>query len=373
MVVLRQPGEVYLLAHTAGPDATCRVERIDPVTLETQLRSVDLAGGPTWPGGLAAHADGSIHVVFGNHAHRLGLDLDVQATATLPRRRPYNSFVTLPDGSLVTKDFGGVLPNQDPATHQPDPAELLVLDPVDLTIRARLDLPEPSIARLSADGDDVYVVGTHTLHRATWDGRDLRLDDGFAGRYRTMDGQGYGWDAVLALGAAWFLDDGEGSERYAGTFRGQGVATAPLHLVRVDLVTGEVTLTEICGLPGGLIANPPLVDEARRIVVGFDSGNGVLAAFDVDERGGTRPRWRRDQDHACHLLLFGDTGELVTADHDATRMAEQLVVLDIETGEERVRVDTGSPVQSVVFPAAGWDRDVYSCSFTTVTRLAADA
>ena len=35
MVVLRDPGEVYLLRHTVGPDAISWVERIDPVTLET--------------------------------------------------------------------------------------------------------------------------------------------------------------------------------------------------------------------------------------------------------------------------------------------------------------------------------------------------
>jgi hypothetical protein len=370
MVVLREPGEVYLLRHTAGPDATCWVERIDPVTLEVQVRSPDLAGGPTWPGGVAAHANGSIHVVFGQHAHRLSPDLQVLAEARLPRKRPYNSFVVLPDGRLVTKDFGGVLPGQDPTTHEAEPTELLVLDPDDLRVLERATLPEPSIARLSADGDDVYVVGTHTLFRVTWDGRRLRLDERFEGRYRTMDGQGYGWDPVIALDAAWFLDDGEGSERYAGSFRGQGIATAPLHLVRVDLASGATTLTEVCGLPGGLIANPPLVDEQRRIVVGYDSGNGVMAAFDVDLDGATRLRWRRDQDHACHPLLFPDSGELITADHDADRMADQIVVLDIETGEERVRVDAGSPIQSVVFPAVGWDHDVYYCSFASVTRLA---
>ena len=32
------------------------------------------------------------------------------ATAELPRDRPYNSFVILPDGTLVTKDFAGSLP-----------------------------------------------------------------------------------------------------------------------------------------------------------------------------------------------------------------------------------------------------------------------
>jgi len=175
---------------------------------------------------------------------------------------------------------------------------------------------------------------------------------------------------VLALGAAWFLDNGEGSERYVGTLRGRGQSTAPLHLVRVDLVTAAVSMTEICGRPDGLVANPPVVDEARRIVVGYDSGNGVLAAFDIAGDGRTTPRWRREQNHACHPLLFAATGELVTNDHDATRMADSIVVLDIETGAERLRLDAGSAVQSVLFPAPGFGRDFYYCSFATLTRVA---
>jgi hypothetical protein len=371
MVVLRQPGEVFLLRHTLGAEVIAWVERIDPITLEPITRSPDLPAGPMWPGGLAAHGNGSLHVVFGNHAHRLSADLDVLASRELPRRRPYNSFVVLPDGTLVTKDFGGRLPHDAPDAPAPQPAELLALDPETLDIMSRCALPEPSIARLSADGDDVYAVGTTTLFGVHWNGAALVRDETFAARYRTIEGQTYGWDPVLALGAAWFLDNGEGSERYAGTFHGQGTASAPLHLVRVDLATAKVTLTEICGMPNGLVANPPLVDEARRIVVGYDSGNGVLAAFDIAPDGTTSPRWRRDQDHACHLLLFPDTGELVTNDHDAARMHEDIVVLDIETGTERVRVPSGSAVQSVVFPAPGFERDVYCCSFSTVTHVAA--
>jgi hypothetical protein len=370
MVVLREPGEAFLLRHTAGPDAICWVERIDPLTLDVLDRSDDLPGGPTWPGGLAAHANGSLYTVFGNHAHRLDTRLAVTAARELPRARPYNSFVIVPDGHLVTKDFGGVLPGEDPDAHVEQAAELLVLHPETLAITARCRLPEPSIARLSADGDTVYAVGTSTLLRAHWNGSGLTLDDDFAGRYRTVPGQTYGWDAVLALGAAWFLDNGEGSERYTGTFRGHGISAAPLHLVRVDLATAAVTLTEICGLPNGLVANPPVVDEERRIVVGYDSSNGVLAAFDIAADGSTSLRWRREQNHACHPLLFPDTGELVTNDHDAARMADEIVVLDIETGDERVRVDAGSVVQSVVFPAAGFDRDFYYCSFAAVTRVA---
>jgi hypothetical protein len=369
MVVLRGPGEVFLLRHSAGAEAFSLVERIDPVSLEPMASSPELPGGPVWPGGLAAHANGSIYVVFGEHAHRLDEELQVVATRRLPRSLPYNSFVVLPDGCLVTKDFAGSRPGVPIASSERRPSELVVLDPEHLEIMAALELPEPSIARLSSDGADVYAVGDTSLLRARWDGASLRLDEDFRATYRTLDGQTYGWDCVLAEGAAWFLDDGEGSERYVGTLRGQGVSSAPLHLVCVDLASSEVTTAEVCGRPGGLVANPPVIDERRRIAVGYDSGNGVLTAFNLGDDATLTTRWSREQDHASHLLLFPDTGELLTGDYDLERTAEQAVILDIATGAELARADTGSTVQSVLFPAPGFGREVYACSFTTVSRL----
>jgi hypothetical protein len=138
--------------------------------------------------------------------------------------------------------------------------------------------------------------------------------------------------------------------------------------VRVDLATAEVTLTEICGLPGGLIANPPAVDLSRGVVVGYDSSNAVVQAFRVDGAG-VEPLWRRSLAHAAHPVVFADTGEVVLCDHDAGRGTDQVVVLDTETGEERGRVDTGSPLQSALFLTPGFDRDLYVCTFSTVTRV----
>lgn len=367
MVIVRGPDEVFVHGHGLG-DGTAWVERVDPLTLECRARVEGLPGGPSWPGGMAAHADGSLHVVFGRHAHRLTTDLEVLASRELPRERPYNSFVVLPDGHLVTKDFGGLLPGEEGPSTAP-PAQLVVLAPGTLDVVDVVDAPEPSIARLSADGDEVVLVGDHSVFRFRWDGAHLRRDESFVPRYRTLEGQTHGWDAVLALGAAWFLDDGAGAERYAGTLRGQGLSTCPLHLVRVDLATGAVALTEVSGLPGGLIANPPLIDEARRIALAYDSGNGVLAAFDIASDGSAEERWKVDQDHASHLLHDPDSGLVLTAHHDATRFVEQLVVRDIATGAEVVRVDSGSPLQSVLFPAAGASRAVYACTFSTLSLL----
>lgn len=368
MAVTRDPGELYLLRHTAGDDAVSFVERIDPLTLEEVRRSPDLAGGPTWPGSIAAHANGSLYVVFGNHAHRLDPDLSVVASEALPRHRPYNGFVVLPDGHLVTKDFAGSRPGAPVDVGARQPCELVVLEPETLRIVERCVLSEPSIARLSAWGDELFVVGDSSLLRVRWDGR-LHPGEQPPVRYRTMEGQTSGWDCVIALGAAWFLDDGEGSEAYTGTLFGHGVSGAPLHLVRVELVGGTCTMIEICGLPGGLIANPPIIDVDRSIAVGYDSGNGVMSAFDIAADGTLSPRWQRHQHHAGHLLLVPGSGELVTGDFDASRGADQVVILDIGSGDELARADTGSPVQSVLFPAAGFGNDVYLCTFTTVTRV----
>ena len=366
MVVVASPDDVFVLCHTGGDGAVSWVERVHPETIETLATSEHLAGGPAWPGGTAVHPNGGIYVVFGNHAHRLNRSLQVVASRELPRARPYNSFVVLPDGHLVTKDFGGSRPGNE--MEEPFvPTQLVVLEPTGLNIVATLDLPEASIARLSANENDVYVVGTSSLWRVRWDGESLH-SDGWRAEYRQLQGQTYGWDVVIADTDAWFLDNGESTHKFAGTLRGVGTATAPLHLVRVNLASGRVSLHEICGLAGGVVANPPLVDEQRQMVVGFDSGNGVLAGFSYDETK-VRKVWSVEQNHGSHMLLYPESGEFVSAHYDQERGVEQVVVRDISTGREIARADTGSPIQSVVFPACGTRRDFYWCSMLSLNRV----
>ena len=374
MVVLRDPGEVYAMGCTLGVESTSWLERIDPESLEAVHRSPDLAAGPFWPGGVAAHANGDLYVTFGRWCHRLDPECQPVASIELPRPRPYNSLVILPDGHLVMKDFGGGVGAQ--ALPEGEECELVVLEPEGLEIVHRHRLGEGSIARLSAHvplqgTPEVVVVGDRRVVRLSWDGSTLtRLEP--APRYLTADGQGFGWDAVVASGAAWFLDDGEGTEGFGGCFHGKGVATAPLRLWRVDLDDGSLSSVEVCGRPGGIVANPPLVAEARGVAVAYDSGNGVLGGWGLDEHGrfaGDDPVWRHDQDQAGHQVLFADTGELVSFDFDLDRGVDVAVVRDVATGDELARVDTGSPLQHVVFPNVGWSGELYTVSFTTITRL----
>ncbi len=392
MVVLREPGEVFLLRHTLGrrpqsDPVTAWVERIDPLTLAPLQRSPDLAAGPFWPGGLAAHADGSLHVVAGRCCHRLSPDLELLASRTLPAPRPYNSFVTLGDGTLAMKDLDRSLAH---------PARISLLDPETLEPRCpEVLLPESAVGRLSADGDSLYVIGATTANRYRWDGAALAHD--LQVPYLAGPGQSYGWDPVIAGGQLWLLDNGD--HDYVTTMLGAGVAPGPVHLVRISLSDpGDRELVEVCGAPRGAVTDPPLYDPERRIAIGYDSANGILAAFRFTDH--LQPLWRRPLAHAAHMIRYPDTGELVVGDWSgpallstrayravgkragwaasspairaasARRMGDDVVVLDLETGAERARARVPTMFSSVLFPAPGWARDLYWCTFSTVARLA---
>ena len=49
---------------------------------------------------------------------------------------------------------------------------------------------------------------------------------------------------------------------------------------------------------------------------------------------------------------------------------DDVVIVDIETGDERARARVPSMFQSVLFPTAGFGRDLYWCTFSTLARLA---
>ncbi len=130
------------------------------------------------------------------------------------------------------------------------------------------------------------------------------------------------------------------------------------------------SLSDICGEPGGIIANPPIVVEDHHVAIGYDSGHGAMTAWRwVDDDSRTQLLWQRTQNHASHCLVYPRSGEVVTMDYDVARGMDQCVVLDIESGAERARVDTGSPIQSVLFPCPGWERDLFVLTMTTLTRI----
>lgn len=357
MVVLGAPGEVFLLSHSAlraqiGLPTTARVERIDPVTLKPLARSPRLPGGPMWPGGMAVHGNGDLFTVYGRWLHRLGRDCAVKAALQLPIDAPYNSFVVLACGLIITKNLSETMP-----------ARLSVIDPESCLEIASLTCPEASVARLSADGDTLYLVGVTTIIRIHWTGSALVIDPDWHWAYLGNSDNSHGWDVVIAAGSAWFMDNGR--HRYRTSMTGAGVNPTPNRLLRVSLDDcHDHAAVVVSGVAGGSITNPPLVDAERGIVLGYDSANRHMQAFDL----ALKPLWHKAHfGAASHMLLYQDSGTVVTNDFGSG--GESVVILDIATGTDRGRVRVGGMMQGVVFPCPGWNRDLYWCSMAKVARV----
>ena len=365
MTVLGAPGEVYLLTHSAlraklGLPTTSQVEQIDPLTLKTLRRSPRLPGGPMWPGGMAIHRNGDIYVAYGRYLHRLNRVCELQASLRLGVDQPYNSFVILDNGLIVTKN----LSDKTPARLSVVGAESMALACADT------DCPEPSIARLSSIGNTVYVVGVRSIFRYHWSDSDQRLLFDLTWRFDYVGSsrQTYGWDVVLDGQHAWFMDNGK--HRYFHKMIGAGVSTTPNRLIRVSMSDADDhTSLDVCGLSGGSITNPPLVDLQRHIVLGYDSANCHLQAWRFDlERRTLAPIWHKAAfGCASHMILYPDTGELVVNDY--RRHGEEVVLLNITTGVEIARVRSGGLNQGVVFPSTGWNRDFYWSSMGRLARI----
>lgn len=365
MTVLGDPGEVYLLTHSAlrsnfGLPTTSCVERIDPITLATLESSGRLPGGPMWPGGLAVHRNGDLYVVYGRYAHRLNRHCVLKQSRMLPVNQPYNSFVVLDNGLIVTKNLS-----------DKQPAQLTVLDPEGLQpVCADVLCPEPSIARLSAVGNTVYVVGVRSIFRLQWDAptQTLQRDPHWCWDYIGTSAQSYGWDVVIDGQSAWFMDNGH--HRYRIRMQGAGVSRTANRLLRVSLSdSDDYASLAISGLPGGSITNPPLVDVHRRIVLGYDSANRFLRAWRFgDDLYDLQPLWHKaDFGVASHMVLFSERAQVVLNDY--RRWGEEVVVLDINTGVEQGRVRVGGITQGVVFPSVGWNDDVYWSSMGRFSRV----
>ena len=398
MVVLREPGQVYVLRHTLGSNmlkdpVVGWVERIHPQTLEVLERSPDLAAGPFWPGGLAAHANGSLYTVFGRWCHRLAPDCSVIARRELPQPSPYNSFVILADGTIVTKDCDRSAASAG--------ARLTLLDPERLEPRcAEVQLPERSVARLSSDGNAVYVLGVSTAYRYIWDpdAEQLRPGENWSFRYGPRLDRSYGWDAVIEGEQMWFLDNGD--HTYTTSMLHAGVAPSAVQILRASLNdAADHDAVDVCGQSHGSVTNPPLYDPQRKIALGYDSANGVLTAWRLTQ-GSLERLWQREYSTATHMIRYPDTGEVVINDfHDgfpalrshrlrrlamrggklvssprvraaaARRSTDNVVIIDIESGEERARAAVPSVTQGVLFPCVGWSRDLYYPTMTTLARL----
>ncbi len=408
MFVQRDRGELYLQGGTPigqRRDSYGWVEQVDPQTLEVLRASPRLpSGGHNWCGAAAVHENGDLYVTNGCYIHRLSPSLEVKAERRLPLDNAHNGHLILSDGNLVTKDI------------QNDPAKrswFTVLDP-NLDSVDRFEFPENSVGRFSSDrtpaADLLYVTSPSRIYRLIYRDRKLALDETWVGNYAIPgEDQAFAWDSCLGSDSVWFHDMGENAV-IRSTLASHPIGTqslGPLRLLRpLALALARLGLSALLrplrrvprpahsaplrvfrfsvrdarecdvlvpfGDPGGWIAAPPLYDQDRRILVAFDSANGKVGAWRYEGPGALRELWIRPYRNTSQLTLYADTGELLV---DDVRPFERwdAVVVDIETGREKGRADTGCLMSGAMWYTPGFARDFYTTTgFGGVARIFVD-
>ncbi len=379
MVVLREPGEVYLmhvdsLRDKIGMSCSSYVEKLDPRTLKPIKSSGPLPGGIWWPGGFNVHANGDLYVTFGRYIHRLNPDCELVKSYQLPQNLPYNSHVVLDNGFIITK----------PIAAEGD-TQLLVIDPDSLTEACpAVQMPEPSISRLSSYGNTVYVTGVKTIYRYHFDAdtRTLTLDEQWSLDYVGNTTQEYGWDPVIDDNNIWFMDNGRHTMgKTSLSMLNAGVNPTPNNLIRVSQHDcNDYDIIPICDKSFGAVTDPPLYCPQRRIVVAYDSSNAVVQGWRHNpETQQLTKLWTRDGfGMGGHTIYYPDTGEIVTADYQSLKTfkglkhGEQSVILDIETGREKARLPMGNYMQSCCFPSPGFKRDYYWLGLDKLTYISVE-
>ena len=334
------------------------MERLDPETLAVTASTPRLPGGPYWPGGIAAHANGDLHMVFGRWAHRLSPDLDVLASHRLPVARPHNSFVVLDGGELVTKDCD--------APAGLEPSTVSVLDPETLLpVAPPLRLPGAvDRAAAVATGRRVIAVGTTVVFRPAP-----------RPRRRAPDGR-RALAAVLRPRARAQLRLGPGDHRPSTSSGWTTGATTPTARCsarasrptpcgsggRAATTTARCARSRSAACRTAPSPTRPAWDPVGGVVVAYDAGNAVLRAWRLvgDE---LEPLWRRDGfAHAGHLILYPDTRELVAQDwRDDPALRRPLVRRALRAGRCRRSRVRGRP------PRVAADRPATSSSCSTST------
>lgn len=354
------------------PQPFARVDRIDPVSLETLQSSAELAnGGHIWEGGCLVHRNGDIYVVSGCFLHRLNAELAVVASMEMSTARPYDSLLSMDDGRLITKDVSAVGTT----------SRLCVVDADDLSTVMELPVPESTLGKCCADGDDIYVPGEHSIFRFRYRRSKLSRDTGWTGRYRTANnGYGHCSDLTVGGGYLWAHDNADTYEirdllRYepvgsavAGVGFHQSFDTpCRLHRISTKDASDHVMVAPFDLFAGWPSASPTFVAE-HLIVLTFDSLNGGLAAFDVADDGSLRERWQRPIRTRWQPLVFADTAEVVVDDVHLFDDAN-IVVLDLFTGRDKARLRSGTPLPSDGRATPGPARDVVYLSSSAIFRM----
>jgi hypothetical protein len=339
------------------------IAKVNPLTLDLIKNTpLNLGTASYWPPSVVVHANGYIYVTAQNICYKLTSDINIVSYYILPISTPdgtYNSMKVFSDGNLICKGVGSTY------------SSVTLLDQNLNPIIHELVLPEKSYGRVSIhihnNKEYVYFTGDTTLIRYEYiSGAMPRLekDGGWSYKYRLGASrlQTAGGVASFIDNNAYFMDNAQSNPKPLG----------PIHLFRVNLDDSrDAQRFTPFGLPRGYHFNKHLVDPVHGIIVVGDTTNGKMGGYRYLGNNQLQELWVKNYVSGIVCSSSSSTKQLYVSDFKDGR--DNIVILDIETGEELKRIVTSSTSTSLAGVTLGWNDDVFWVSGDCSVRMYNDS
>ena len=329
-------GRLGLLDGQSAPHIT----KYNPFTGEQTHLALDRGEGMDYVGGALIHANGYVYVVFQSHLYKIEPDtMTIDRSVALPlapglsaRSTIYNGLSTSSTGELITKYW----------TLVGDASTFFLIDPETLAITATFEYPGAS-PRLTVapaeDGNDyLYHLNRRETFRMQIEQGSLTLDTDWRSRYDPYNtGQDENEEPtspVIVNGRVFYTTNTAFSATEPMRIFWQNIDTS--YSLDAPPITGPELFNEATS--GGWSFFHLSIDERTGIVIGNDQGNGLLTAVRVIDDNQIERLWQVDITTSARPVIVSDREMVYATDFVDGR--DHLIVLDLITGEELLRIPT---------------------------------
>lgn len=315
-------------------DTAPYIAKVNPKTDEIIYLDLDRGTGLPYLGGALLHADGYVYVVSQSHLYKIEPEsMEIVVSVDLPGGGVgiYNGLAVGRSGQLILKNFGfgggmGTLLLVDPQMLE----TVFSTDCACASPRLRLELDDNGIEHL-------YHLNQEETFRYIVEESSLTLDETWIARF---DPDGIGINPPPTSPVIF-------NDRVFSTTNTNSQANTPMRVFWQDV--NATYSPENPPLEGPLLFEDPqsrvgysfsglVADEGTGILFAQDQARGLVNAFRPTDDGEIEILWQRELTTSLGSISVSDRQMIYFTDY--VEGSNHLVVLDILTGDELLRIPT---------------------------------
>jgi hypothetical protein len=340
-VVTRTADELFVYGGEVGISPGAYVAKLDPLTLNEQWR-VHLYQPEQWSysGVVAVHRNGFVYAIAGTLLAKIdpvtGQTVQIQLPGTTSST-VYNGFDLMDSGLIVAKSMDRGQCNVDGTAalkcvaESKLPANIVVVDPTTMQIRAHTLTHEPVLGRITVETRQgisyIYCVGINQLFRYRYVDSSLSLDPDWGPVYYRAAGQQPGTGAGL-LGEFVVVQTNFLPARQPLSISAVNVFDShEVYSIQPFAAFAQSTKTVQSVNP-----SKPAIDPVNRMIFTNDSYLGLAAALKLSDSG-FEMVWLREHNTYSFGTLIADAArrQLILPDYRLD-VGDTIVVLKSKTG-----------------------------------------